>query len=253
MSKHEQQFSVGGSPRVELATFSGDIYVTESEAGSIHLTVNGTPDRFIIEQRGDTIVVEPEPGRRVGRSTDVTAAVPRGTSARLKCTSGDILVQVPVSRLDVGVASGDVRVGTVSGDASVKTASGDVSIDRVDGTLEIASASGDSRIGKVGLELSMTTASGDAIVESVDGAVRLRTASGDVKIRSFDGPDLTAKTLSGDVTVGIARRRRIDLDLQSLSGSLRNRLPEGDGSPPEKTIRLRAKSVSGDLTLIGAK
>ena len=104
----------------------------------------------------------------------------------------------------------------------------------------------------MGLDLSMTTASGDAVVGSVDGAVRPRTASGDVKIRRFDAPDLVAKTISGEVSVGILRRRRIDLDLQSLSGSLRNRLPEGDGSPSEKTIRLRAKRVSGDLTLVGA-
>ena len=253
MSEYRQQFSVGERPRVELTTFSGDIYVTDSDDGLIEVTLKGSPNRFTIEQRGDTVVVEPEPGMRIGRSTDITARVPRGSSARLKCTTGDIFADVELSSLQVGVASGDIRIAAVTGDATIKTASGDVAIDRVDGSLEIASASGDARIGSVGLELSMTTASGDAVVASVNGAVSLRTASGDVKIGAFDGPDLAAKTISGDVTVGIPPRRRVDLDLQSLSGSLRNRLPEGDGSPPEKTIRLRAKSVSGDLTLTGAR
>lgn len=252
MSKYEQLFNVGDHPRVELATFSGDIYVTESERGAIHVTVSGSPDRFVIEQRGDTVVVEPEPGVWFGRSTDITAKVPAGTSARLKCTSGDIRVDVPISRLDAAVASGDIRAGKVAGDASIKTASGDASIDEVEGALEMATASGDARIGRVGLELTMTTASGDAVIGSVGGSVRLRTASGDVRIRSFDGPELTAKSVSGDVTVGIRKRRRVDLDLQSLSGSLRNRLPKGSGSAPEKSLRLRVKSVSGDLTLTGA-
>lgn len=252
MTRSKETFAVGNRPRVELSTRSGDIFVAEGPAGEIEVTLDGSPKRFAVSQHGDTIVVEPEGGIGLGSSTDISVKVPAQTSALLKCTSGDVFVDALLSGLEVGVASGDVRVRTVTGDASVKTASGDTTIETVEGRLDIATASGDVRIGRVGLELAMATASGDAVVDSVDGSVSLRTASGDVKIRRFDGPDLTAKTLSGDVTVGIPRRRRIDLDLQSLSGSLRNRLPEGDGSPPEKTIRLRVKSVSGDLVLTGA-
>jgi DUF4097 and DUF4098 domain-containing protein YvlB len=252
MSKRQERFEVGPRPGIELATFSGDIVVTEGPDGVIEVLLNGAPDKFTIEQRGDTIVVQPEGSRRFARATDITAKVPPGTAAQLKCTSGDLLVEVPLSRLDAAVASGDVRARAITGDATIKSASGDTAIDNVDGRLEINTASGDARIGHVGFELTMNTASGDARVDSVDGPVRLRTASGDVRIRRFDGGDLTAKTLAGDLTVGIPKRRRIDLDLQSLSGSLRNRLPEGDGSPPEKTITLSIKSVSGDVTLTGA-
>jgi DUF4097 and DUF4098 domain-containing protein YvlB len=249
MSRRQEQFTVGDHPRVELSTFSGDILVTEGDAGVIDVMLDGSPDRFVVEQRGDTIVAEPESGRRLGGSTDITVRVPAGTAARLKCTSGDILVEPRVSKLEVGVASGDVRAVHVTGDASVKTASGDTHLERVDGSLNIATASGRAGIGPVGGDLYMTAASGDAVIDSVFGTARVRTASGDVRIREYDGPDFTAKTISGDVTVGIPARRRIDLDLQSLSGSLRNRLKKGDGSPPEKSITLRVKSVSGDLTL----
>ena len=243
---------MGDNPRVELSTFSGDIVVSAGEAGVIRVTLDGSPDRFVVEQRGNTVVAEPEGGRRIGGSTDITVEVPSGTAARLKCTSGDILVQPAVAKLEAGVASGDVRAIHVTGDATVKTASGDTTVERVDGSLSVATASGRAAIGLVGGDLYMTAASGDAVIDSVSGTARVRTASGDVRIRSFDGPDLIAKTISGDVTVGLPSRRRIDLDLQSLSGSLRNRLPKGDGSPPEKSITLRVKSVSGDLTLRGA-
>jgi DUF4097 and DUF4098 domain-containing protein YvlB len=252
MSRRHEQFTVGDHPRVELSTFSGDIVVAEGDAGVIEVTLNGSPDRFIIEQRGDTVVAEPESGRRIGGSTDITVKVPAGTSARLKCTSGDILVEVPISKLEAGVASGDVRAVHVTGDASVKTASGDTRIENVGGSLNIATASGRAGIGPIGGDLHMTAASGEAVIESIYGTARIRTASGDIRIRKFDGTDLIAKTISGDVTIGVPSRRRIDVDLQSLSGSLRNRLKKGDGSPPEKTITLRVKSVSGDLTLRGA-
>ena len=66
------------------------------------------------------------------------------------------------------------------------------------------------------------------------------------------GSGLSAKSLSGDLKVGIPPRRRIDFDVQSLSGEMRTDLPPGDGSPPEKQVTLRVKSVSGNVTLVGA-
>ena len=74
----------------------------------------------------------------------------------------------------------------------------------------------------------MTTASGDAVVSSVNGTARLRTASGDVRIRRYDGEDLLGKTSAGDLTGWIPAKRRIDVDLQSLSGSLRNQCALSD-------------------------
>lgn len=80
----------------------------------------------------------------------------------------------------------------------------------------------------------------------------MNSASGDLRIGRVDGSEVNARTLSGDVVLGIPARRRIDVDMQSMSGDLRNRLPKGDGSPPEASIRIRAVSVSGDVTLRGA-
>ena len=37
----------GDHPRVELSTFSGDILVTEGDAGVIDVMLDGSPDRFV--------------------------------------------------------------------------------------------------------------------------------------------------------------------------------------------------------------
>ena len=62
----------------------------------------------------------------------------------------------------------------------------------------------------------------------------------------------TGKTLSGNLKIGIPPRRRVDFDVQSLSGEMRSDLPPGDGSPPERTIEIKVKTISGDVLLVGA-
>ena len=52
---------------------------------------------------------------------------------------------------------------------------------------------------------------------------------------------------------GLGKVRFCELDFNSLSGRLRNKLPAGDGSPSEKTLIVSVTAVSGDLTLLGAK
>ena len=126
-----------------------------------------------------------------------------------------------------------------------------MSLEHVAGRLEVSTASGDVRVGSVQGDVNSTTASGDLSIDEVGGSASLRTASGNLTIGRLTGGDLSAKSLSGNLKVGIPPRRRIDVDLHSLSGKLRNRLPEGDGSPPEAEIVVRANTVSGDVTLLG--
>ena len=72
-----------------------------------------------------------------------------------------------------------------------------------------------------------------------------------MSVRTVEGPSVAAKNMSGDLKLGIPPRRHVDFDVQSLSGEMRTDLPDSDGSPPEKTLKLRVKSVSGDVLLVG--
>ncbi len=253
MSDRHEQFSVGDRPRVEVSTTSGGITIREGAAAIIEVRLDGSSEHVEIEQVGDTVIIGPPRGGFLRRiwSSDVTITAPAGTEVQARCGSGDIHVDCAVADLDAAVASGDIRTRRVEGDATVKAASGDVILEHIAGRLEASTASGDVRVGSVDGDVTVNTASGDLSIDHVGGSVLLRTASGNLTIRSLGGQELSAKTLSGNLKVGIPPRRRIDVDLQSLSGKLRNRLPEGDGRPPEAEIVVRVNTVSGDVTLQG--
>ena len=254
MTARHESFEVGDRPRVELANTSGDIAVVAGDAHQVEVALDSSGDKDSIEQIGDTVVVRPERGfmKRMF-SSDMVVRVPHGTEIEAKNASGDVSIEVTAASLEVATASGDLRARTIDGPVQIKVASGDVTIDHVGGSLSVVSASGDLRIRSVDGDLDVKTASGNASIGRAGGSVSLHSASGDTKVERLEGGDVHARTLSGDVVIGVPPRRRIELDMQSMSGDLRNRLPAGDGSPPEATVRLKATSVSGDVTIQPAK
>jgi DUF4097 and DUF4098 domain-containing protein YvlB len=254
MSERSQAFQVGDRVRVEAATTAGEIVAVEGAAGMVSVRVSGSrAEEFRIEQRGDLIVVVPERGmRRWLGGADIDLVVPVGATLDLRTTSGDVVVDVRVTELSVSLASGDVRAGDVARIATVRSAAGDISIGSVGERLEATTASGDVRIGQVERDLTVSTASGLVHIDRVGETASVKSASGDVVVSRFDGTDLQVATLSGDVRIGVPSRRLLDVDLQTLSGDLRNRLPEGEGGEPERSVSLRLKTVSGDVTLEGA-
>lgn len=257
MTTRSELFEVVDDVVVEATTYSGDIVVDEGADGRVAVELRGgNPEGYRVEQRGHVIEVSPEPKRGLGRrfsSTDLVLTVPRRTAIRLKAGSGTVFVNARVGDADIAVASGDVRVRTVEGDLTLKSASGDAFVDGATGRINAATASGDLRVGSVGRDITVNSASGDVSVDDVAGTMTARTASGDVTIHTFSGTHLEGKTLSGTVRIGIPPRRVIDLDLQSLSGDLRNNLSEARSvDTPERSLTLRLKTLSGDVYLTNA-
>ncbi len=253
MTDIRRVFEVGDRVRLEASTTSGDIVVSEGDSGVVDVLVDSGGENYDLEQHGDLITVRPKRGllRRFS-SSDIHLEVPPQASLSLSCTSGDIIVNAPVRELHAGTAAGDLRIGFVERSANLRSASGDVYADEVGERLQITTASGTVRIGTVGRDLTVTSASGDVQADYVGESANVKSASGDVRLRNFEGGDLRARTLSGDISIGLPPRRLLDVDLQTLSGELRNRLPEGDGSEPDRTVTLHLKTVSGDVTLRGA-
>lgn len=254
MSDRIETFEVGENVRVIAATRSGDITVVEGDPGTVRVVMDGGyAGNYEVDQIGDVISIEPgRKGRRfLGSSVDLMVTVPAGASVELACTSGDIVVLVPVHEARASVASGDVRLESVASVARVNSASGDIRIGWSQDA-EVNTASGTVRLGTVDGWLRLNAASGDVYVDRVGEGAICKVASSNVRIGRFDGSDMRLKTMSGDLRLGIPPRRTIDLDFTSLSGGLRNKLPAGDGSPSEKTLIVSVTAVSGDLTLTGA-
>jgi DUF4097 and DUF4098 domain-containing protein YvlB len=201
---------------------------------------------------GHRLLVEYKPRKTFGwfgglEDLRCTIEVPTGTEIEAESGSADLTVIGDVATLVFKSGSGDLSFGDVTGAASARVASGDLEGGTVGGDLGVHSASGDVRVASVGGTTTVRTASGDTQLGRVGGAVQITTASGDVGIARAESGRLNLKTVSGDVTVGVAPGTHVWLDLGSTSGDAISELDGSDGG--DASLEIRAASVSGDIVV----
>lgn len=250
-----RSFTVGAHPRLEIRIQSGRVDVESGTDGTIEVELQGRGSEDVeVEALGDSTVVVRQRGDSgsgwLVRSSSVRlhARVPEGTDLDLQAASADAWVDGRLGRASFKTASGDVNAGALDA-LDVKTASGDVKVDRVSGDLTLSTASGDVYAGEIEGRVEARLASGDLRLATVRGEVRASTASGDIRIDRFEGSDLSVKSVSGDLVIGVPAGTRADLDLSSFSGQVR--LPErrAGGEPGDRYVRMAAKSISGDIVI----
>lgn len=252
-------FSFTGRLTAEVITTSGDVELLAGPDGEVVVEIRGGPEEgYVVEMNGSDLIVHP-PAKRSGKrryvSSDIKVHLPQDASATVRVASGDINVSGALQELTVATASGDLRVSeAISQDLEVRTASGDVKLRSVGGNLTATTASGDMIVDSVGSDLKFNSASGDSRVATVGGNVEAKTVSGDMMVDKVEGHSVRMRTLSGEVRLGIPPGRTVDLDMQTLSGSVVNRLRKGASSPGErkKSLAISVKTVSGDLKLQSA-
>lgn len=245
-------FHVGEAPELSVRYSSGRFRLMNGPAGTVTVDIAGRPsDGLVVEQHGDRIDIAQRPDTRRGR-WDVTVTAPDRTRLDLSTASVDIAVDA-VGETNLRTASGDVRIDRVMGDVYVKSASGDVRIDHVTGNAKVSAASGDCLLGSAGADVQVTSASGDIQVGEVAGDADFKTASGDVDVDCCRGDRISAKSASGDVAMGIPTGASVSADLYSLSGALNLPTPSETTAEGHRPVRLRVRSMSGDITLRAAK
>ncbi|NNC39497.1 MAG: DUF4097 family beta strand repeat protein [Acidimicrobiia bacterium] len=253
MSLRREAFEVGERPRIEVRTRTGRIRVDRHDDGGLEVTIDGkNADSFIVEQYGDAISIRQASERSLSTgSHKVLLRVPHDSEIDIGVASADVEVVSTVGDLRVSAASGDVSARMIERDLTVKAASGDVDVEEVGGRVQITTASGDVDIRAVGRHLTASTASGDIEIGTASGDVRVKTASGDVGVAHFLGGALDCKTVSGDLSAAIPSGRRVEVDLQTMTGNVR--LPEGrrdaTDSHDGESASIRFRSVSGDIRL----
>ena len=254
MTARREEFEVGDRPAVVLRLASGSARLVEGPAGRIIVQIDGRdPERFAVEQVGDRILVEQPSGvLRWGRY-DVAVTAPPGVRLEAHVATADIDAAVELGSLTANLASAELHVGAVSGDVRVKSASGDLRLGDVGGELDVTTASGDVRVGAVGGAIEVSTASGGCQFGAAADVLDVRSASGDVVVRRFDGSDLRAKSMSGDVRIGFPPGRTLDVDLSTISGTVRNTFGLDAGGDARSNgggrVRVNAHTVSGDIVL----
>jgi DUF4097 and DUF4098 domain-containing protein YvlB len=249
----------GGTPAIEVRNPAGSVTV-EAREGADELVVEVTAldsaaeqllDRVGLFSTSTRLRVE-VPERRLLRTPSfaVTVLTPPGAAVRVATASADATLRGPLGDVEVTSASGDLAVEECAR-LELRTASGDGRIDTVSGPATAASASGDLHVRSAAAGLKARTASGDISVEEAAGDVSIATASGDLSIGRIGEGSVQAKTMSGDVEVGVVPGLRVWLDLSSVSGRMNSQLPDDDGAAAEgpAQVSLSLRSVSGDLRI----
>jgi DUF4097 and DUF4098 domain-containing protein YvlB len=256
MSERKETFQMAGSARLVLRIPSGEVRLVAGPPGEVMVRCRGEErhlSRLAIDREGDTINVGPE-GSGFGHwpSLDVEIAVGAPPEVRARFGSADLAARTGVGSLEVAGASGDVTLDSIEGPMTVRLASGDLEVGSVGGRADVVTASGRVRVKEVGGAADVKAVSGDVVLGSVAGDCTLRTASGRVILGHFGGSRCQAKTVSGDVRVGVPSGRRYSLSLQTLSGDVRTDFPvsgEGAAAP----ARISVTSVSGDIRITAAE
>jgi DUF4097 and DUF4098 domain-containing protein YvlB len=248
--RRDERFSVGELARVDVDVAVGTVQLVSGDAGSIRVTLEASaPDNFEIAHIGDTVTVRSPSGwLSRGGKVQVVIEAPSGTDAVVATSSGDVTSRADLGAVRVRTSSGDVQIDR-GRRVEVHSASGDLRVgEGVD--VQVSTASGDIHVGSVSGRLGASCASGDIEVIRVAGGVDVATTSGDVRLQRCDADDITVKTVSGDVTIGLPGGIRVEPEISTLSGN--TRLPKGPAAAadaPRRVVRLRVRTVSGDIRI----
>ena len=268
----EYVFDTPGSVRIRLTIGSGEIEVDTAESDRTEVVVTGSGRggeeaaaevKVSGEERGGVfeIVVEQPKSRHIGIFRDsqleVRVRCPHGAAVEAQTGSADVAVRGRVSSAQVKTGSGDLSFPVVDGDLVAHSASGDVTAEEVGGDCVVKTASGDVQVRAVGGTFVGNLVSGDLHLDRAADSVTVATVSGDQWIGAISAGDVRLTAVSGDVHVGVAPGLRLWIDATSVSGSMRSELDAADGptgaaEDDAPLVQLRAKTVSGDISIVRA-
>ncbi|MHB1987178.1 MAG: DUF4097 family beta strand repeat-containing protein [Acidimicrobiales bacterium] len=181
-----------------------------------------------------------------------TVVLPEGSCLAVKTASADVHCPGRLGDFKASVASADVTLGTVDGNVVLATASGDLCCESVGARLEVKGASADVTVSRARGPVEIALVSGDVRIAEADSSLRLDTASGDLRLGCAHEGEITANSASGDMRIGVAAGVGAYLDVSSLSGEMTCTLPVKEVSPPNATLRITCRTLSGDVRVESA-
>ena len=266
----QKSFDIDGPAEIDVRLAAGDIEVDPSLDGRIEVELiahDEESQRLVDEARvelHDRHLTVNVPNKRGSGFSFALVFGRQGITCRIRCPresglavrskSADVIAHGTLGGLNVTTASGDVQVDRVTGGVNVKSASGDVSANEVGDAANIQTASGDITIQVVRGPVNVATASGDLSIGEAYDNVSANTVSGDQDHGAVMRGNVTAHSVSGDVSIAVRRGSKVFLDCNTISGDTRSDLeltteaPAGDGP----LVEVRAKTVSGDIHITRA-
>src|SRR5258706_7967846 len=257
----DRKYDVTGPLRLELANASGDVDITGSADGKVHVHGDVRASGFgsessqkrldemlsnpPIEQRGDTIRIGKEMSRmhhvsiaytiQVPHDTEVSATVASGAQTirgvrgpvKVQAASGSIRVEKIERDAQLSTASGSISATDIGSEVRVKSATGSVTITNTRGDVIVDALSGVIRVSRPGGRIEADTASGEVEIEGAASDVKAHAASGRGSVHGNPGADSywELKTMSGAVQLGVPSSANLHLSAEAVSGDIRTDVP----------------------------
>ncbi|MCB1644717.1 MAG: DUF4097 family beta strand repeat protein [Pseudomonadales bacterium] len=228
-----------------------------------------------------------------GNGAVIAVRLPNNTNDWCCNEGSDLRIRVPEnSHISVTTVSTEVDVSNISGGIELGGVSGDVTLVDVHNRVNVTSVSGEIQLRNADGKIRLKSVSGEVVAEDVRGEGSFKSVSGEVRIRNYDGElvtesvsgdidlvdvvysELRGSTVSGDVEVngrmkengllefdsvsGSLRAKfkgevNARFDLQTRSGSVRNRLSEHEATKSryvrDETLRMTLGDGSGEVML----
>jgi hypothetical protein len=273
-----ETFATPAPVRLDIQIPKGRIEVAAEETAETRIelvAINGDPSarEWIAEaevtQQGDTIIVR---GRRnsvgwlgLGGSIAARVTAPLGSAAALTNGAGRISTTGRLADVKARSGAGAICIAEAA-DVNARSGAGDIEIASASGSVDAKAGSGRVSLGTVGRNARVETGAGRTKIESVVGEARIATGSGDIEVeRSGDLVDaftpagrvrvgradhgqVRAKTIAGEVAVGVAGGPATLLDISTMSGRVTSELDAG--GPPadgETRLELHLNTLSGNV------
>ena len=252
----DKSFTVTGHTRLELNNPSGDVEVTGSTDGQVHVhgdvrangmgfdkpqeRLNETLANPGIEQRGDTIRV----GKHFSNMRNLTITykieVPHDTEMNLSVVSGALHIRNVRGPITTQGASGSIHVEQIERDAQLTSMSGSVDASDVGADVRASSASGEVTIRNAKGDVRAHSLSGSVKVVNPGGRVETDDASGSIDIEGAKF-DAKAHDVSGEVIIRGDPGEHGYWDLKTVSGSVNVYVPSSSN------FRFAADAISGEI------
>jgi DUF4097 and DUF4098 domain-containing protein YvlB len=257
----DRNYTVTGPIRLELTNASGDVDITGSTDGNVHVRgevrvsgmgtgnsqkrLDATIANPPIEQKGDTIRIGKEMSSLRNISIAYIIQVPHDTEVSATVASGAQTIRGVRGPVKVQAASGAIRVEKIDRDTQLTSASGsvsaidvgdDVQITSASGSVKVSNAKGDVRVNAIAGTIQIARPGGRVEADTASGQVDVQGASSNVKAHAVSGRVIVQgdpaansywelKTASGSIQLNVPAAANFHLSAQALSGEIRTDIP----------------------------
>lgn len=253
----DRSLDVSSPIRIELANVSGNISITGSADGKVHVHGDvqasgfgfGSPQKRLdeilanppVELKGDTLRIGTDLSRLHSVSISYTVQVPHQTEVNAASVSGSETIRDVAGPVRAESVSGSIRIQNIGHEVRAATTSGDVEITDCGDDARGTSVSGSVTVANAKGDVTAHSVSGEAVVNHPGGRVDASSSSGSIDVRGAS-TDVKAHSGSGGLTVQGNPSSNSFWELRTMSGSVQIAVPS------TANFNFSAAAVSGQIS-----